>query len=353
MSKNYQTFILNLDTVSVSISHSGMSLDPETGLSRVTGLKNSALSMAAGYCTFLRLTDIAGDLKTAGADDDLVNDILAGENLNQWVATSFQESTLKGGQTSGFFQIDNAPSDIATNAPSAQADYFAFLNKLKGGAVLPTAPINQDTAQGFVWQAVEKGYYEAISYLRNKVDFTGDLKDFSFARWAVEYARNQRPTHAPLNMDEHKDTDISPAYGFEQAMSYMYNRGQFPFARLDIPPGMYLIPLFSSGGAINEKLPYDGDDWGLKYVWQLPWLCTLLNSGTKIYDETISKDDVTGFLEILKGFFNGGDTSKDEAVDAGMAQAGELSWDKPFNGPETFGNMDKVVGAMMEAASGR
>jgi len=353
---SYQSFQLSLDKVSVSISRNGNELDPKTALERVTCLKNSALAMATGYCLFLNITGIAEDLKTEGADNELVNQILAGENINQWVATTFQESGLKGGQTSGFYQIDNTPADIAQNAKNVKSigPYYQFLLNLSGGAVASAvdAPINKDNAKGFIWQSAEKGYYEAISYMNNKAAYGNvPYADFSFAKWAVDYAKNQRPTHDPLPENEHQGVDIPPALGFEQAMSLMYNRGQFPFPNPTIAPGKYLVPLFKKGESIAQEIPYDQQDFGKQYIWQLPWLCSLLNNGTKRYDEEITCKDITKFLPLLNGFYNGEDEStQSAAIIAAIEVAKSLTWGDAYNAPTTFTNLNKVVWAMMDAS---
>ncbi|GAB6042912.1 hypothetical protein [Endothiovibrio diazotrophicus] len=352
---SYRRFRLGLDPIHVSISHTDGHLYPDDALSQVTSLKNSALAMAIGYCAFLELTGLPADLKAAGADDETVNAILNSENVNQWLATSYQESQVTGGLGSGFYQIDNAPADLAQNAQNStdKGPWYAFLTPLAGGAAQPNAPINAESATAFVWQSVEKGYYEALSYLINK-QARGDIPrpGFDFARWAVDYATHQTATHYPLPADEHPGIDIEPTLGFEQVMSYLYNRGQYPFVHPDAPSSLPVIELFKEDVPVNQALPYseDPDAWGQKYAWQLPWLATLLDRSKSSYQEPISADDVVTALELLKGFFSGGNRDADPAVDAGIDAAKALTWGDAYDATSTFDNLYRVTLAMMEAA---
>lgn len=374
----WKTFLLGMDPVSVSISHDGATLEPANVL-KIGGedeaLKNSALAMAMGYCVFLNLTDLPTALKTAGADETLVNKIMMGENVNQWLATAWQESAFREADWSGYYQIDNEPWQIAGNVEWIENKkyygYYLFLPKLKGGAVKPKTgepkPIlNEFTKRGFTWASVEKGYYEAISFLKNKTAY-GDVPfpGFNFAEWAVHYAQNSHnTTHYPLKNSEHGGVDIDSTLGFEQIVSWMYNRGQFPFVPTDNAKikenNQRVISVFQGKGAVSiqDHFPYvtggDPDDpypWGGRYVWQLPWLCTLLNKSKTIYSEPISANDVIATLETLKGFYNGAQLDKpDKVIEAAIEKTKALPWGNPYNSSKTFDSLFVVVKTMMEAA---
>ncbi|MFH2033364.1 MAG: hypothetical protein ABIJ26_01490, partial [Candidatus Margulisiibacteriota bacterium] len=92
---NYNTFVLSTGEVSVAISQAGKTLVPLSVLAlssdTTKGIKNSALAMAMGYCVFLKLTNLPSDLSAAGATVDEIDAIMTGENVNQWLATAFQE----------------------------------------------------------------------------------------------------------------------------------------------------------------------------------------------------------------------------------------------------------------------
>lgn len=433
----YKTFRLSTKKISIGISQEGKTLDPMAvlqlpeSLSKEQGIRNAALAMAIGYCTFLELTKLPEDLKAAGADDALASKIMRGENVNQWLATAWQESAFEKNVTqSGYYQIDNPPSGIVGNMWGVERPYYLFLEKLPGGTDYnsinkpwkpnePLPPLTKMDERGFVWSSVEKGYYEAISYIRNKngmVSFysadggTGDpVKDFkpypgfSFAGWAVKYAKTIPATKHPYPVDGEQAPGELQAYnGFGMVMAYMYNRGQFPFlnyyhyftqaqkdeirkaGKAAQPPWtdeqienaitaavkgadrvrkacQYITDAFGKNPddvpALDKICKYDynkkGDPsdpvwWGSRYIWQLGWLNAMLNECETVYDEKIILKDVESVLNILKGFYSSGDTANDATVQAGINEARKLTWDYRYNSPETFENILAVTKAMME-----
>ena len=392
----WDRFILGLDPVKVSISRNGDTLTPKNVLNiNKEGIKDSALAMAIGYCVFLKLTELPAELHNAGADEDMVNRLMMGTSINQWLATAWQETAFSQAVHSGYYQIDNAATQIASNASwmgpsgSKYAHYYSFLAKLNGGALVspknwqgpPPQPDTRHetkgilcdfTQQGFVWASVEKGYYEAISYLQNfkaqdHPSCYSPYEGYTFAGWAVDYAKKtDYKTHYPLPADEHKGKEISPCYGFEQILSWMYNRGQFPFVTKDLPDddvskGKQLVRdviVKDATTPIEKVFTYrttvsddDSLGWGCQYVWQLPWVCSLLNESKQIYSETINEQDVIDVLELLKGFYNGEIPKGDKAVEAAIAEAKKLEWGKEFDSEATFNNLNKVVNVMMETST--
>ena len=393
---SYQAFRLSVSNGSVPISQGGETFNAKTllgtipdatmtpvtdsstpvwarnaNISDVT-FKKAALSMALGYSVFLQLTNLPAELKAAGGDEDTVNAIVNGMNVNQWLATAWQESKFNYAEHSGYYQIDNSPADLKQNSQNSQ---YAFLTKKQGGAALNLknassvdAFLNYMDIRGFVWQSVEKGYYEAISYNRNKSGY-GDVpiaaKDggFSYAKWAVTYAKN--PANATMYPADcaKMPVAIPPALGFAQTMSLMYNRGQFPCVYPTLSAGKLLVPLFQdSSASIADKIDYkavkdasaDPEIWGQAYVWQLGWVnAALNNSSNTFYSDKISFADVKAMLQTLKGFYGSssrttvGDTSvlafTDVAVDGAIAKAETMGWNVAYNSQAAFDNMAAIA----------
>src|SRR3989339_196557 len=232
---SYNTFTLSTKPISVAISQDGVELVPLTVLALSSdeskGIKNSALAMAIGYCVFLKLTDLENELTAAGATSAETNDIMTGANVNQWLATAFQETRfapITEVLKSGYYQIDDKPSTVA----EGMGAYYTFLNDLIGGAeyVYPTnyPTLNQLNEKGFVWSSVEKAYYEAKSYAKNKSYYSGTGKpyaDFNLAKWAVAYTRNNGSTKYPFetSLVTSEAPGILGAFNcLGQVMSYFY-----------------------------------------------------------------------------------------------------------------------------------
>ncbi|MBU0574061.1 MAG: hypothetical protein KKH83_06270, partial [Candidatus Margulisbacteria bacterium] len=259
---NYNTFVLSTGEVSVAISQSGKTLVPLSVLAlssdTTKGIKNSALAMAIGYCVFLKLSDLPADLSAAGATADEIDAIMTGENVNQWLATAFQEMAfdpITVVKKSGYYQIDDEPATVAEGMGSLST-YTEFLKSLRGGAgyVYPAAlpPLTSLDERGFVWSSVEKGYYEAKSYIRNKTYYSGTGKpypDFNLAKWAVNYSRAFESTKYPFETSIITSTAPGELYAFNclgQVMSYFYNRGQNPFTRYDLPQCKLITDAFGT-----------------------------------------------------------------------------------------------------------
>src|SRR3989339_476750 len=370
---NYNSFTLSTNELSVAISQDGVTLSPLTVLAlssdEAKGIKNSALAMAIGYCVFLKLTDLPADLAAAGATSSEINDIMTGANVNQWMATAFQETRfapIAEVLKSGYYQIDDKPSTVAEGMGS----YYTFLNDLEGGAtyVYPTAypNLNQINEKGFVWSSIEKGYYEAKSYAKNRVAYNNrPYSDFNLAKWAVAYTRKNGSTKYPFatSIITSEAPGILGAFNcFGQVMSYFYNRGQNPFVNPDTwPPSKVITDAF---GANSSDLPlleisatYEVGNssvaYGKRYIWQLGWLNAMLNESKEIYVDNISLQDVKDVLEILKGFYSGDNAAGDSAVAAAIvsAEAIEASkWGQPYNSTQTFENIYNITAAMMEAS---
>ncbi|OGC35158.1 hypothetical protein A2311_02635 [candidate division WOR-1 bacterium RIFOXYB2_FULL_48_7] len=378
---NYNSFTLSTKEVSVAISQDGVTLSPLTVLAlssdEAKGIKNSALAMAIGYCVFLKLTDLPADLAAAGATSTEINDILTGANVNQWLATAFQETRfapIAEVLKSGYYQIDDEPSTVAEGM-GALSSYTQFLKDLNGGAthVYPSdyPTLNQLNEKGFVWSSVEKGYYEAKSYVRNKSYYSGTGKPyaaFNLASWAVAYTRAHGTTTYPFKtalVTSEAPGVLGAFNAFGQVMSYFYNRGQNPFVYYNEPtlPQCKLITdafgtSLSDIPALENSVTYEASgssavSYGKRYIWQLGWLNARLNESNEIYTANISLQDVKDVLEILKGFYSSENTTSDGAVAAGIisAEAIEASkWGQPYNSAQTFENIYNIASAMMEAS---
>ncbi len=373
---DYNSFTLCTKEISVAISQDGTKLVPLTVLALSSdsskGIKNSALAMAIGYCVFLKLTNLPADLTAAGATTLETNDIMTGVNVNQWLATAFQEMRFASIQEvlkSGYYQIDDEPSTVA----EGMGTYYSFLKKLTGGAshIWPNDyPIlNQLNEKGFVWSSVEKGYYEAKSYAKNKTYYSGTGKpypDFSLAKWAVFYTRKHKATTYPFKTTA-VTSDAPGSLGsfncLGQVMSYFYNRGQNPFARYnDWEPARLITDAFGTNildiPALEVTMTYEASGssplaYGKRYIWQLGWLNAMLNESTNIYTEKISLQDVKDVLEILKGFYSGENTNDDQAVNAAITYAEAIDsskWGQAYNSTQTFENIYNITSAMMEAS---
>jgi hypothetical protein len=378
---SWDTFALGLDPVSISISRNGDELKAENVLKidgKEKNLKTSALAMAIGYCVYLKLTNLAEELENAGAGDK-INEIMITTNINQWLATAWQESGFCKATTtqSGFYQIDNHPPNLAENMKYNDQQkyypYYAFLEHLKGGTDVgpDQAKLCQVDEEGFVWASVEKGYYEAISYLRNKVAYPNEkgiqpYDGFNFAEWAVAYTNQTSNTtrypYPPQGKEQQPPPEgitLSSAFGLEQILSWMYNRGQFPLVNVDHEPTMkineMIRSIFRGKGEkpISEFIKYEqtgeDSDWGKRYIWQLPWLCTMLNNSNNFYSENISEEDVIDVLNILKGFYNGDKTdTPDKVINGGIEEVKKKNWDSAYNSKQTFISLYAVVEHMME-----
>jgi len=375
----YNSFTLSTKDISVVISQDGVTLSPLTVLALSTdgskGIKNSALAMAIGYCVFLKLTDLPSDLAAAGATSAEINDIMTGVNVNQWLATAFQETRfapITEVLKSGYYQIDDDPSTVAEGMGSL-ATYTEFLRDLQGGAsyIYPTnyPTLNQINEKGFVWSSVEKGYYEAKSYIRNKTYSSATGKpyaSFNLAKWAVDYTRARGTTTYPFKtaLVTSEAPGVLGAYnGLGQVMSYFYNRGQNPFSSYDTwPPSKLITDAFGTSSldlpALEVSVTYEAAGssplaYGKRYIWQLGWLNALLNESKDVYTADISLQDVKDVLEILKGFYSAEDTASDAAVEAAIATAEAIEtskWGHPYNSEQTFNNIYAITSAMMEAS---
>ncbi len=370
---NYNSFTLSTKEVSVAISQDGVKLVPLTVLALSSeaskGIKNSALAMAMGYCVFLKLTSLPADLAGAGATSAEINDIMTGANVNQWLATAFQETRfapITEVLKSGFYQIDDKPSTVAEGMGS----YYTFLNDLTGGAsyIYPTnyPTLNQINEKGFVWSSVEKGYYEAKSYAKNKAAYNNrPYADFNLAKWAVAYTRKNGTTTYPFKtaIITNEAPGILGAFNcFGQVMSYFYNRGQNPFVNPDTwPPSKVITDAFGTSSSdlplLEISATYEVGNssvaYGKRYIWQLGWLNAMLNESKEIYTENISLQDVKDVLTILKGFYSGEVAANDTAVAAGIATAEAIessNWGHPYNSAQTFENIYSITDAMMEAS---
>ena len=396
------SFKLNVGTYKVSIAYDGSTADvrkllgtiptytdvnsgatkwaPATAASDTT-LKSAALAMGLGHTLFLLLSDIEADLKaTTLADATLDKTVIAANvveamGINQWFSTALQETRLVYAEHSGYFQNDNAPDVIYSNASNSptvrKASKYKFLQNLTGGsrcdlttAAGKGAVLNYMNLQGFVWAAVEKGYFEALSYNINKTGY-GDVpsKGFSFPQWAMNYAsKAANATHYPLPASELSDLKLDASLGFTQAMGLIYNRGQYPFVNPTIYPGLVLNPILGSDGSVTFQstiafqAPKSQNDppevWGKAYTWQFPWLIAAQRATGTLYTDKVSAADVLATLALLKGMFNGNDTTKaDAVVDAATAQVNKLSWDQPYSSDTTSDNMRKVAQAILDASN--
>jgi len=366
-------FTLSTKSISVAISQDGVTLAPLTVLALSTdeskGIKNSALAMAIGYCVFLKLTDLPAELAAAGGTSSEIEAIMTGANVNQWLATAFQETRfapITEVLKSGYYQIDDAPSAVA----EGMGEYYTFLNDLTGGAsyVYPTAypTLNQINEKGFVWSSIEKGYYEAKSYTKNRVAYNNKpYSDFNLAKWAVAYARNHAATKYPFKtavVTNEAPGMLGPFNAFGQVMSYFYNRGQNPFVNPDTwPPSKVITDAFGTSSTdiptLEISVTYEVGSspvaFGKRYIWQLGWLNALLNESDQNYEENISLQDVKDVLELLKGFYSGEDLDNDLAVEAAITAAEGIEsskWGKPYNSRQTFENLYQITAAMMEAS---
>lgn len=417
---SYQSFNLSLDPITVSIAQEGATFTAKDQLKidgNPTDLKDSAIAMAIGYCVFLSLSDVIKDLQDNGADTARLDEIMTGMSINQWMATAFLESNfVKTTAHSGFYQIDNAPSEIAGNMPNNT--HYTFLTKLNGGAKYgPGQPITDPnlkttdnpngyvyekdangnvimvtgypppdyqpalvpkvatmaavlcemSEKGFVWESVEKGYYDNVSYTANKTANAQNIpyKDFSLAKWVLDYAVNQQPTQAPFifktgpgttNPIPDSNVFIQPYSALGMIISYLYNRGQMPYASTLPQSTMYVKVLANNEAFETEFNSYpsgeDGVSYGMRYIWQIPWLVTMLNQSKNVYSENISESDVEAVLNVLKGFYNGGDATGDTVVEAGITAArdSKLVWGKSYNSTDTFNSIMAVTKAMLDAS---
>jgi len=396
-------FKLNTGTYTVPIAYDGAKVDVRTILGTIPTytdvysgptkwartakidegtLKTAALAMALGNSIFLQLSDLEADLKaTTLADKNLDKTAIAAKvvdsmGVNQWFSTALQESRFVYAEHSGYYQIDNAPADILTNASGAptarKASKYKFLRNLKGGASANLyvdssgkgAVLNFMNLQGFVWASVEKGYFEAVGYNINKTAYNDQpAKGFSFPQWAMNYAATAaNATHYPLTTTQLSGMNLDPSLGFPQAMGLLYNRGQYPFVYPAIYPGSVLNPVLAGNGTVTFQskiafqVPKSKDDppdvWGSAYVWQLPWLISAQNATGELYQEKVSAAEVVTMLNLLKGMYNGADATKaDAVVDAAIALVGKLSWDQPYKSDTTYDNIQKVAKAILDASN--
>ncbi|OGC03846.1 hypothetical protein A2276_08350 [candidate division WOR-1 bacterium RIFOXYA12_FULL_43_27] len=370
---SYNTFTLSTKPISVAISQDGVELVPLTVLALSSdeskGIKNSALAMAIGYCVFLKLTDLENELTAAGATSAETNDIMTGANVNQWLATAFQETRfapITEVLKSGYYQIDDKPSTVA----EGMGEYYAFLNNLDGGAtfVYPTnyPTLNKINEKGFVWSSVEKGYYEAKSYSKNRVAYNNrPYSDFNLAKWAVAYTRKNGSTQYPFKtsvVTSEAPGTLGAFNCFGQVMSYFYNRGQNPFTNPDTwPPSKVITDAFGTSSSdlplLEVSATYEVGSssvaYGKRYIWQLGWLNAMLNASADVYTEEISLQDVKDVLTILKGFYSGEVAANDTAVVAAIASAEAIDaskWGHAYNSAQTFENVYNITSAMMEAS---
>lgn len=373
---NYNTFTLSTKEVSVAISQDGTTLKPLSVLAISTneskGIKNSALAMAIGYCVFLKLTNLPADLAAAGANQAEINDIMTGLNVNQWLATAFQETRfapIAEVLKSGYYQMDDEPSTVAEGMGSLST-YTEFLRSLSGGAahVYPNdyPTLNQLNEKGFIWSSIEKGYYEAKSYIRNKVAYNNrPYSDFNLAKWAVDYTRKHGTTTYPFQtaLVTSEAPGVLGAFNcLGQVMSYFYNRGQNPFVNPDTwPPSKIITDAFGTNSSdlplLEVSATYEAGSssvaYGKRYIWQLGWLNAKINESTQVYSDNISLQDVKDVLTILKGFYSGENTANDPVVDAAIATAEAIeasNWGHAYNSIQTFENIYNITNAMMEAS---
>lgn len=429
---DYKSFHLSMDPVTVSIVQEGATFTPKIDLNisnTSNGLKDSAIAMGMGYCIFLHLTDVVSDLKHSGADDNLVNKIMSSMSINEWMAIAFQESAFRKDNVahSGFYQIDNSPFEIASNAGNTNVEnYYLFLKKLNGGATFgpgepktdpkcitddnpkgyvyerdkdgkiiyeekwiwnPEKQISEKklvpknvpnmavlcelTEKGFTWASVEKGYYDAVSYIVNKnsIKVNSDsyipYKGFNLAEWIVKYSKDEKPTKAPYYSDgvivyekkylyiPDKSAYISPTSSLGIVISYLYNRGQMPYANYALPQSKLYVDVLIHHLAFQESFEdfpsgQDAVAYGKRYIWQVPWLFTMLNRSKTIYTEKISLNDVLAVLDMMKGFYSGEEFKNDVVIQATIDEANKLKWDYPYNSPQFFDNIYKLTELMLD-----
>ncbi|MFH1452922.1 MAG: hypothetical protein ABIH00_02940 [Armatimonadota bacterium] len=392
----YNKFILNTDSVHVSIAQWDAVLAAGTAL-KIDGdadIKKEAIAMAIGYCVFLNLTNVVDDLYESGADINQIDQIMASMGLNYSLAVGFQETTFNPlvATHSGYFQIDNQPWVLLFNAlnpgyggtaEDKEWEFYKFLYYLNGGATFGSdqgrdAVLCDVNRQGFIWAAVEKGYYDALSYNMNKVPYpntnpTVPYPGYTLSGWAFQYL-NQDGTRTPyqngdFTAKEYNGTTrtyTAPADGiYIQSysamgiiLSYFYNRGQNQFAS-SAAQCLLLQSAIQTNTPIENvfnNYPDYADDavvYGKRYIWQIPWLFTLLNNGTSIYNERIEQADVLEVLNSLKGFYNG-EKINDPAVQAGIDKVNNddtLVWGEAFNSEDTFKSINSVVVAMMNKST--
>ncbi len=349
-SNSYEQFNLTQTPITLSISNLG-SLDADTALNNsILNEKQSAIAMAIGYCTFLNVSGVEQDMVSAGLSSDEITNILNTFNVNEWLATTFLESDIQGGIGSGFYQIDDLPSNIQSDAAQQVWDqqeqkmvyvlgskegYFNFLQGLG------TTNLYANNQESFIWESVEKGYYESLAYLLNREN---SANNFNFVQWSNVYSLNQSATtHYPLSITEFPNVTLSSDLGFAQSMWYMYNSGYAPFGNNSPLLQVWL----QSNNTFQNAIQYDNGNPHDAYIWRMSWLVTLLNQSTDQYNENVSLSDVEGVLNILSGFYAQGNTANDYVVKAGLQEAESLTWGYPYNSPYTFNNINSVVETML------
>ncbi|MBN2452976.1 MAG: hypothetical protein JXB40_01770 [Candidatus Omnitrophica bacterium] len=401
----YKKFKMGTKPVSVAISNDGMTLETPAALKSIPSteedkdklLKNEALSMAIGYCTFLEITGLAQRLADEGADAECVRDILDGVSINFWIASAWQESKFMFAGQSGFYQIDASPKVIAADAPWDKADHYKFLVNLPGGAEVKTdAALTKCDDVSFIWSSVEKGYFDASSCygnLRKFVEYTKDdkdepiqppqykpYKDFNLAKWAVMYNNkySDSPTQYPFTIIGKAapgEGKLYPGVGLGQVIGYFYNRGMFCFANYYFTSkegdvfritqvrlaNQNISDAFGPSAKVEDipmletrlEYPLKSDNptidavwWGGHYFWQIGWIVTVLNESHDrgdYYAEPISKEDLKDALEKLAGFYAQGRTGKkddgryiDEAVQAAIDELDNMTPEAGFMWDEEF-----------------
>ncbi len=400
---DYKRFILSTDPVEVSISNEGLKLDPKAALAidPKTGLKDSAIAMAIGYCAFLKLTDIYNNLmEVAGSDEQTADKIMSGLGVNYWLTTAWQESHLamkENGQRevnypvqSGFFQIDMSPQILyqqANNQWYGWNDgaekahvYYSFIQYLEGGTGngpnTENAVLCHTDQRGFTWAAVEMGYYTAYSYNANKHPYqnTYPNSNYYLPEWLINYAKNNGNKTdfpfvdgKPITVDgktcqiPKAGAELDPCYIGTMFLGYLYNRGQNLFSKSGYAPADIFIKMINSDSTLADKamVPYptempnpnDPVVWGRRYFWQFGWVIDMLNQSYSYYTEVITKNDMLRVLGYLKGFYNKGDLDSEDPVNkAAVSKVNSLKWDQTYDSEETFNNIQAVTDAMMEAS---
>jgi len=349
-SNTYEEFNLTQSPITLSISNRG-ALDAGTALNTsILNEKQCAIAMAIGYCTFLNVSGVEQDMTTAGLSSSEISNIINTFNVNEWLATSFLESDIQGGISSGFYQIDDLPSNMQSDASqqvwSQQekkmvyilGDKEGYFNFLKG---LGTTNLYANNQESFIWESVEKGYYESLAYLLNREN---SEKNFNFAQWSGVYSLDQSAnTHYPLSETEFPNVMLSPNLGFAQSMWYMYNSGYSPFGNNSPLLQVWL----QSNNTFQNVIQYNNGNPHDAYIWRMGWLVTLLNQSTDQYNESVSLSDFEGVLNILSGFYTQGNPGNDDVVKAGLQEAASLTWGYPYNSSETFNNINSVVETML------
>jgi hypothetical protein len=398
-SYDYKQFYLSLEPIQVSISNENLKLDPVVALDidEVGNIKDSALAMAMGYCIFLELTKIDKDLLEASNNKTgFVNDVMSGLSVNYWLTTVWQESHLAmdvGGRAqnypaqSGLYQLDIEPLELynSVHRPYGEtgtretAAYYNFLKDLNGGTNYGPGEGKKDAIlcrvdqQGFIWASLEMAYYTAYSYNANKDSYNNiPYKDYSVNDWFVKYIHNSKNTtnfpfdKGPITVDNKKceipeeGSEINSYYIGTQFLGFLYNRGQQPFANPHLEQCKIFINMINEESALaegtmvpypktNEEEPNEFVRYAKRYFWQFGWVITMLNKSHNHYTEIIKYEDVESVLTKLKGFYNG-ENKDDQAVEAGIKAAKALNWDKQYDSPETFENIQKVTKAMMDAS---